>query len=58
MRSSKNWRLQQTIDAAIRDPQPLLRDPLWGHDPPVGEYCHRGNLKDEFKNCRGGLQNM
>jgi len=42
IRSSKNSRLQQTIEAAVRDPKKLLRDPLWRRDPPVGNHCSRG----------------
>jgi len=25
-------------------PQQLLRDPLWGRDPPVGNHCSRASL--------------
>ena len=39
IRSSKNSRLQQTIEVAFRDPKKLLRDPLWGRDQPVGSHC-------------------
>ena len=39
---SKDSRLQQTIKAAVRDPKKLLRDPLWGRDPPVGNHWLRG----------------
>jgi len=38
---SKDSRLQQTIKAAVRDPKKLLRDPLWGRDPPVGNHWLR-----------------
>jgi len=32
-------------------PQPLLLDPLWGHDPPVGNHCSTGNC-DRLYLCR------
>jgi len=39
IRSSKNSRLQQNTEAAVRLPtQQLLRNPLWGRDPPVGNH--------------------
>jgi len=46
MSSSKNLRLNKLLRLLFATPRPLLCDPLWGHDPPVGNHCFKACSND------------
>jgi len=42
--SSKIWAFNKLLRLLFATPQPLLRDPLWRCNPPVGNHWYNVNI--------------